>query len=412
MRDRALVKALGRTGNEVMFMPLYLPVELDARPTEVQVEPIFFGGINVYLEQKLALFRWTPQWFNNLFDSRKLLDMAAKKAGMTDPSGLGDMTLSMLQGKHGKQARELNKLIDWLKTPGNTPDIVCLSNALLNGIAPAIVNELGVKVVCFLQDEDGFVDSLGSYSEPVWQQMNTNSEYVSKYIAVSKFYAGLMQKRMDLTDEKVSYCYSGIELSDYKDIAAKAEGPLTIGFLSRICKSKGFDILAKAFVELKKRDNLKDLQLLVSGGSIGDDDFIRQQKLYLEKNKVLQDVLFNDDFVELEDRLKFFSAIDVICVPEHDAVAHGRYFIESSAAGVPAVCPDSGVFPELAELTNAGLLYDHINGDSLVTELEKILADETLRKTLAENGRGNAGKYFDIDNNAGVLIGIFQAVLS
>ena len=410
MRDRALVKALGRTGNDVMFMPLYLPVELDAINDKVQVEPIFFGGINVYLEQKLALFRWTPQWFNNLFDNRKLLNMAAKKAGMTDPSGLGDMTLSMLQGKHGKQARELGKLIDWLKVPENRPDIVCLSNALLNGIAPAIANELGAKVVCFLQDEDGFVDSLGNYSKRVWQQMNDNSKYVDKYIAVSSFYAGLMQDRMLLPGDKVTYCYSGVELSGYKDVSAKNEGPLTIGFLSRICKSKGFDVLVRAFIELKKRDSLKDIKLLVSGGSIGDEAFIEKQKLILAENGILADVEFMEGFVELSDRIKFLSNVDVVCVPERDAVAHGRYFIESCVAGVPVVSPDSGVFTELADQTDAGLLYNHGNDKSLQDTLMEILSNHDLRKELSSNGRHKAAQFFDIDENARMLIDIFKAV--
>ena len=50
------------------------------------------------------------------------------------PQELGELTLSMLRGEQGYQARELDELIAWLKTQPKT-DVICLSNALLIGMA-------------------------------------------------------------------------------------------------------------------------------------------------------------------------------------------------------------------------------------------------------------------------------------
>src|SRR5215467_4818424 len=60
LRDNALVEALRRLGHEVLMVPLYLPLTLD-EPDQSTNTPIFFSGINVYLEQKSASFRRIPE---------------------------------------------------------------------------------------------------------------------------------------------------------------------------------------------------------------------------------------------------------------------------------------------------------------------------------------------------------------
>src|SRR2546430_4099685 len=106
-RDTALVPALRRQGHEVLMGPLYLPLTLDEDDQSAGT-PIFFSGINVYLEQKSPLFRAAPGWFHDLFTSRALLKLAAGKAAKTRAQDLGELTLSMLRGEEGNQARELD----------------------------------------------------------------------------------------------------------------------------------------------------------------------------------------------------------------------------------------------------------------------------------------------------------------
>src|SRR3989454_7577507 len=86
-RDNALVAALRKLGHEVLMVPLYLPLTLDEEDQSAG-NPIFFSGINVYLEQKSALFRETPAWFHDLLAARPLLKLAAGKAAKTRPEDL------------------------------------------------------------------------------------------------------------------------------------------------------------------------------------------------------------------------------------------------------------------------------------------------------------------------------------
>src|SRR3569832_1720778 len=109
LRDNALVAGLRRLGHDVLMMPLYLPLTLDEEDQSAGT-PIFFSGINVYLGQKSALFRGAPNWIHNLFTSRPLLRWAGSKAAKTRAEDLGELTLSMLRGEEGNQARELDEL--------------------------------------------------------------------------------------------------------------------------------------------------------------------------------------------------------------------------------------------------------------------------------------------------------------
>ena len=74
LRDNALALALRARGHEVHMIPLYLPLLTDER-SALDDTPIFFGGINVYLEQKFALFRNTPAWIDRLFNAPGLLQI-------------------------------------------------------------------------------------------------------------------------------------------------------------------------------------------------------------------------------------------------------------------------------------------------------------------------------------------------
>ena len=113
-RDNALVAALRKAGHDVTMLPMYLPLTLD-EPDQSNGMPIFFNGVNVYLGQKSPFYRQAPRWLHRIIGSKSMLNWAAKKVGKTRAEEVGDLTISMLHGREGNQARELEELINWLK---------------------------------------------------------------------------------------------------------------------------------------------------------------------------------------------------------------------------------------------------------------------------------------------------------
>src|SRR5580698_587199 len=143
MRDNTLVAALCKAGHDALLIPTYTPIRTDEE--DVSQKRIFFGGINVYLEQKFWLFRHTPRLLDRVLNFRWLLNLVSPLAARTKYSELGQLTISMLRGEDGKQKKEVDKLVAWLAEEMK-PEVVVLTNALLSGIIPELERKLDVPI--------------------------------------------------------------------------------------------------------------------------------------------------------------------------------------------------------------------------------------------------------------------------
>src|SRR5262245_8687549 len=132
LRDNALAVELLARGHQVTLLPLYTPTNPDE--TNVSEKRVLFGGISVYLQQYVALFRRTPRFIDRLLDSPWLIDAFASRSISTDPRMLGQMTVSMLEGDRGVLRKEFEKLLDWTRDEP-VPDVINLPNSLLIGLA-------------------------------------------------------------------------------------------------------------------------------------------------------------------------------------------------------------------------------------------------------------------------------------
>lgn len=384
IRDSAAVRALRKAGHDALMVPMYLPPadEADSR----RAAPIFFGGINVYLQQKFSLFRKTPRWLDRLFDRPGLLKWVGRKARMTNAAELGETTLSMLRGEHGRQVKELDRLVEWLASR-DRPDVVVLSNALLLGLARRIKDSLGAVVACLLQDEDTFLDML---PEPLrsraWQSVSRRAAEADVFISVSRYYAEVMRERLELPAERIAVVYPGIDPGGYAPAGTPPDPP-TLGYLSRMCREKGLDTLVEALVILKKDDRFAHLKLRVAGGKTADDDaFVDEVRLRLSDAGLTEDVEFLPN-LPLPGKQAFLRTLSVLSVPERHGEAFGLHLLEALASGVPVVAPRNGAAPELVEATGGGLLCEPEDPASLAAALAELLLDPQRARDLGRRGR-------------------------
>jgi glycosyltransferase involved in cell wall biosynthesis len=389
---------------------MYLPVQL-GEEGQLSDSPIFFGGINVYLQQKLGLFRKTPRWIDRIFDSPKLLKWIGRKGQMTSAKELGRTTISMLKGEQGRQVKELNRLIEWLGTEENKPDVVILSNVLLAGLAKSIKTRLGVPVLCLLQDEDAFLDGLTEpYSSEAWRMLAELAGSVDVFIAVSKYYAGVMKQRLQISADRARVIYMGISLDGYDEPGVGPDVP-TVGYLSRMCYDKGLDTLVEAFTTLKRNPKLENARLRIAGGQTGADKaFVNGIRKQLHNVNLADDVEFLADF-DRDSRIVFLRTLSLLSVPEKRPVAHALYLLEALAAGVPVVEPASGVFPELFERTGGGVLYEANDASALVAAMERLLLDRGNALKLGKQGREAVFAEFDVNKTAEEMVRICNAVV-
>ena len=185
MRDNTLVAALAARGHDALLVPIYTPIRTDE--DDVSVHRVFFGGINVYLQQKYSLFRHTPWFLDRLLDAPRLLRWVSRFAVKTQAERLGELTLSMLRGEHGHQRKEVDKLIGWLREM--KPEIINLSNIMLSGIVHELRRRLDVPLLCSLQGDDIYLDYLpGEHRGAAMDLIRRNSAAIDGYVTTSTYY--------------------------------------------------------------------------------------------------------------------------------------------------------------------------------------------------------------------------------
>ena len=412
-RDNALVAELRAQGHDVTMIPLYLPITLDEEDQSAGT-PVFFGGINVYLEQKFALFRRAPNWLRHLLTSERLLRWAAGRTAKTRAADVGDMMISMLRGEEGNQARELDELIVWLKTQPK-PDVVCLSNALLVGMARRLKAELQTSIVCTLQGEDSFLDSLpDSHRAAAWRLLAERAVDVDKFIAPSRYFADVMTRRLNLKAERVQVVYNGLNLEGFllrtPRSALRTEKAPVLGYFARMCKEKGLDTLVEAFIHLKNRGNAPRLKLHIGGGcGPGDELFVKSLRKRLAEAGFIGETMFAPNLSRVE-KIAFLESLTVFSVPAGYGEAFGLYVIEAMAAGVPVVQPRVAAFPELIEATGGGELCEPDNPKALADAIQGLLLEPERTRALGEAGRKAVFERFSIEAMTDEVVRIYAGL--
>ncbi len=408
LRDTALVQELRRRGQDMILVPMYLPLYTDG-PDVARDVPVFFGGINVYLQQHVPFFRKTPRWLDRLLDSRWLLGIAARQEGSTKASGMGRMTLSMLQGAEGNQAKELERLVEWLRDQ-EQPDLIHISTSMLLGLAPRLKDALDVPVVCSMQDEDTWIDKLDPpYPEECWKAIRDLAEHCDRFVTVSHAYRDAMGDRLGLDRDRINVVPIGINTAGYEP--SEEDGPPTIGFLSKLTPTLGLETLFDAYMILKCREGLENVRLRAMGGLNGSDrDFVEGLRNRLAATGMEDDVAFLAD-LDRNARIQFVKDISVMSVPMPGGEAFGTFMVEAWAGGVPVVQPDAGAFRELVEMTGGGVIYEGSSAEALADAIEPLLRDRQLARELGMRGHDAVEREFTVQRMADRMQLVYENVL-
>jgi len=411
LHDNTLARALLRQGHEVTLIPTYTPLRTDE--PDASIGRVFYGAVNVYLEEKIPLFRHTPRFVDRLFNARGLLNQVGRFAGSTDAHELGALTHSVLRGEHGHQAKELDRLVAFVGSL--QPQVVQLTNALFLGFAGEIRRRLGVPVVCGLTGEDVFLDEL---EEPwhgrVLDEMRRRAADADGFVATSRYYADVMCELLGVPSERMHVVPLGISLEDvHPPKREEPRDPFVIGYLARIAPEKGLHLLVEAFRELVERrgDRAPEIQLRAAGW-VGS-----RQEPYLEdlKTKVREWGL--DDRVEIQgevdrrEKLRFLSGLDVLSVPSPYREPKGLYVLEAWAHGVPVVQPRHGAFPELIEEAGGGVLFEPDSPGALADALERLMDDPETTRDLGRKGREALAGRYDDEAMAANTVAVYEQVV-
>ena len=393
LHDNTLAAALLALGEDVLLVPTYTPLRTDEDNVS-DAHHLFFGGINVYLQQHSALFRHTPWFLDALLDRPAVLQWATQGGPTVEPERLGDLTVSMLAGEHGRQRKEIRKLVRWLERDGR-PDVVHLSNAMLLGMAREI-RKLGVPVVCSLSGEDIFLEKL---IEPFYSQardlLRERVADADGLVALNNYYAEAMADYLGVPRSRISVVPHGLNLAGHGHRRDEADGVFTIGYFARICADKGLHNLIAAMEILLEDASLPPIRLRAGGYMSQMDrgylDTIVNRTAGWKDPRAFHYV----GEVSRAEKIAFMQGLNVMALPTEYRESKGISVLEAWANAVPVVLPAHGTFPELVELSGGGLLYDPHDPRGLADALRRFILDRTRAAELGVLGKQSVERNFN-----------------
>ncbi len=394
LHDNQLAAALIHLGVDTCLIPMYTPIRTDT--PDVSLDQVFFGGINVYLQQKSRLAGMLPGFVKRWLDHPAFLRWVTSRTMSTDASQLGDLTLSMLEGTDGRQHLEVAKLCDWLAQSLN-PSMIVFSNVLISGCIPAIRQRLNVPILVTLQGDDVFLSGLPDKDQAAAiAQIQKNAQSIDGFITHSEYYRDHMAEYLDLPLEKFRIVPLGVAVEDFRpkresaagatSATSHATGAATVGYLAKLVPEKGLHLIIDAAAKLREIPDLANTRLAVAGWSGGDDADYARREIERATKLLGPEGFIHHGEVTRQEKIDFLHAADILSVPSPYKDPKGLYAIEAMASGTPVVLPDHGAFPELIERTGGGKLFAADGIESLVETLAELIRDNQLRTQL-----GNAG---------------------
>jgi len=160
---------------------------------------------------------------------------------------------------------------------------------------------------------------------------------------------------------------------------------------------KGLEYLEHALDEMRS-----DCRLLIVGKwEAGYRDRFRRSLSPRSQEKVIEVGYVPDEMMP-----SYYSLADVFVLPSL-LEGFGLPLAEAMACGTPIVATDVGSIPEV--VGDAGLLVPAMDSQALAGALQKLLADEELRRTLGARGLQRAHRLYSRENMVARTLNAYRA---
>ncbi len=150
---------------------------------------------------------------------------------------------------------------------------------------------------------------------------------------------------------------------------------LKLLYTGRISREKDLDVLAEAFLEVRRE--FPGVELFLAG----DGPYIRELgKALLGKGGYFCGTLEGEDFSRV------CASCDIFVFPSTKDT-YGNSVLEAQASGIPCIVTDKGGPQEIIIPGKTGIVCRGLDSSSLAEAILKLLRDDELRKIMGEKGR-------------------------
>ena len=409
-RDNALARHLLALGHDVTLIPVYTPTRTDE--PNVSRPEVLFGGISVYLQHYLSPFRFTPRFLDRLWDSPSVIGAFAGRMVSNDPRMLGELTLSMLNGESGLLRREFSKLLDWIRSQP-LPDVINLPNSLLIALADPLRRELNRPVLCTLQGEELFIESLSEpYRSKALEKIRDRVKEVDRFIAVSDYCASFMSGYLRVPEKRLSVVPLGINMEGYTSRPEERapDAPFRIGYFARVAPEKGLHVLADAYIRFRRMGGARSRLEVAGYVAPSHRRYLSGVRDRLSAVGLVKEFTYHG-VVDREGKLAFLRSLDVLSVPATYDEPKGMFLLEAMACGVPVVQPQRGAFVEIVKRTQGGMLVNPDDSDALAEAFHHLRRSPAQAAALGIQGFRNVRNFYSVEKSAEHLMEVYESTI-
>lgn len=195
---------------------------------------------------------------------------------------------------------------------------------------------------------------------------------ITSFVSISKFMMRTHEERNLFSDKIHKYVvYNSVP--DNLEWNQNSNQCLSIGYMGRITKDKGIELLLDSFCRIEK----KELTLIIAGD--GNCDYVKKLKQKYSSKRIKWMGIMNQN--------EFYRSIDLLVVPSLWQEPFGRVVVEAIYANRPVLVSNRGGMPEILNKIPFGDIFNVEDPDSLYNKLNEIIKDQKLYQSFFKADR-------------------------
>lgn len=204
----------------------------------------------------------------------------------------------------------------------------------------------------------------------------------------------------------------GIKMENDSNLPTKGEfrkhhphlnGKKIILFLGRINFKKGLDLLVNAFSRIIK--TVREVHWIIAGPD--EEGYGSQLKRWIHQKGIEEQVTLTG-FVGDEKKRALLRDSDIFCLPSYQE-NFGLAVVEAMAAGLPVVVSNQvNIYHEI-QAAQAGFVT-LCDADEIAFALRRLLQDESLRKSMGQNGQRLVREKYQWDTIVEKMIQLYEGI--
>jgi glycosyltransferase involved in cell wall biosynthesis len=205
---------------------------------------------------------------------------------------------------------------------------------------------------------------------------------------------------------KVVHCGVDYEAFQPENGNASPNDRPTVLFVGNITLNKGVKTVFDAVLRL--RSKYPDIRLQILGKA--DDDFARELQSEARRNGADANIEM-PGFMDRNKIVNYYQCAHVFASPAQHEPGVANVYLEAMASGCPIVASNTGAAPEAVIDGETGLLVRHNDIASTAAALDRILGDESLRRSMGEAGRKRIEEHFTMGRYIQRILTVYQTAI-